>query len=586
VNKKKKKHQSMASLQQRPAGFGTSTSSRGPALSAFSRDMASPAAAHQSEKRRRDKKKKKRDSDSSSSSSSNPSSSSGEDSASPRPRTMKSAAPVTVVKSATDSKARSPVQSEHHKHGEKHHSSSKSGEESSDEYSSEREKKKAKRRRERERRKEREQKGGSEMTSSSSSKVASAAPLPSAASSAAAKSASAGAVASSASTPAPSAAVASSDAGIVKVAIAQPFTAQHKWDQTLVQFNVNKSMEELAAMADVNGEILFTPADGSVTIQRCAPQIAERYRSRLAEPSQRSLLATDPSKVRSRQDAAYRATILHAHNGLPAHSYLRMPNIESSSKIMVFPLNAESEKQQFSFSLPSGATLQDHRVQLADFERKTDFNFFSEFSKFNAENLRDGVMAADPFEFDDESGRPPVARVKVPHVDAEGKMHPVVIKARMEEPKLWSDTEKHEFDGSMPEWQMAVAQDTKGKVLMSQELFDKYHNVVAGLLSAKHPLSDVSNPHFVLTLMNIKQALADKALGALPAAQSAGAVRGGFDADLEKPGFKDMWLDAPEIKTGRTTSAAQKSARETVYQLSATILVESLRPGALNYDDE
>jgi hypothetical protein len=136
----------------------------------------------------------------------------------------------------------------------------------------------------------------------------------------------------------------------------------------------------------------------------------------------------------------------------------------------------------------------------------------------------------------------------------------------------------------MPEWQMAVAQDTKGKVLMSADLFDKYHAIVASRLTAKHPLSDVSNPHFVVTLSSIKQALADKALGVLPGVPSTAGLRVGLDADMEGKNFKGMWTEAPEMKTGRTTGSAEKAARNTVYQLSAQILIESLRPGELNYD--
>lgn len=357
---------------------------------------------------------------------------------------------------------------------------------------------------------------------------------------------------------------------VILVKQLQPFSQTVNWSTTDYLIHVNKSMRELEAMSDANGNVAIGLGDGSVTIERTTPGIHTRLNELRSKASATSL-ASSPGEHSISDHVVHSATIVSAHNGFPIGVRMQLKNIVASAKHHVFPVNSNGELQNLTFSVQQGEKLNNHEVFNNQFESKEGFKFFNAFNGFTPNNLRDGVVSAMPL-----NG---VQRLAVPHSDT--KLHPVVMLAQTNIGEVITPEQKAKYGDVIPPELMSASADAPGYYLMSNELFENFHARCQKGLREKNPLSDVSNPHgqMWVSTRDIKAAAAggsnSSSSASVSSQTSMGFSKARLDNDFVASNAKSLWTASSEIDTNRVGSAAKESARDTRYNFFCRLRVLS-----------
>lgn len=344
-----------------------------------------------------------------------------------------------------------------------------------------------------------------------------------------------------------------------------PFSDSVAWDETEYVVRVNKTLKELQALSDADGNVTISLGDGSVTVERTTPAIHDRLTSKIAAHSA-SAIHANPSKFSSKSQVVHEAKIISAHNSFPVSLTLALSNIVGSANSVVYPINSANELHALAFSVQQGEKLSNHRVLRNNFKDKQGFAFSAAFPSFTADNLRQGVISAHPL-----NG---VSRVLVPH--SEERYHPVIILAQTDISKTMTEEQRAKYGDMIPPEILAKSQDNPGYYIMSEEHFNKYHDRCVVGLTSRTPLSDVSNPHGKIFL-SIRDLVKSNS------AQSNAAVssKKSIDGDIPTISCKNLWTENQELETHRTNATSKESAKDTRYNFFARVLVTSKDAAAL-----
>ena len=339
-----------------------------------------------------------------------------------------------------------------------------------------------------------------------------------------------------------------------------PFSESVAWDDTEYVIRVNKTLSELQALSDADGNVTISLGDGSITVERTTPEIHNRVASSLKVNSA-SALHANPSNFNSKTHVVHEATVISAHNSFPVSLVLSLSNIVGSAKSVVYPVNGNPhELNCLSFSVQQGEKLSKHRVLKNSFQDKQNFTFSAAFPTFTADNLRDGVIKNHPL-----NG---VSRLLVPHSD--DRPHPVVILAQTDISKTLTPEQRAKYGDMVPPEILAKSQDNPGYFLMSEEHFNKYHDRCRTGLMSRTPMSDVANPHGKIFLAMRDLVKASNAQSNAPVSSKKS-----IDSDIPVMSYKNLWTENQELETHRTNPTSKASAKDTRYNFYARVLVSS-----------